>query len=133
ALPGEGRQPRPAAGNAAALLRRAGRDGRTGRGRLPGRVWARRPDRGHSQGTVCAAVCSVIGCARRFLQPLRGTMTAARKSKPSKPYWEMTTEELREATKEFDQEFIIDTFRELTPEERKHWEHVQRNLKLTDP
>lgn len=60
-------------------------------------------------------------------------MSAARKSKPPKPYWEMTTAELREATREFDQEFVIDTFRPLTPEERKYWEGIQRNLKLTDP
>ena len=33
------------------------------------------------------------------------------KAPASKPYWEMTTAELREATKEFDQEFIGETFR----------------------
>lgn len=48
-------------------------------------------------------------------------------SKRSKPYWEMTTEELREATKEFDQEFIIDTSRPLTAKERREWEQLRRN------
>jgi hypothetical protein len=38
--------------------------------------------------------------------------------KPSKPYWEMTTAELREATKEFDQEFIGDTFGPPTAAQR---------------
>src|SRR6266404_4523397 len=32
-----------------------------------------------------------------------------------KPYWEMTTDELREATKEFDEEFVADKAQELTP------------------
>ena len=36
----------------------------------------------------------------------------------SKPYWEMTTAELREATKEFDREFMGDTFGPPTAEQR---------------
>jgi hypothetical protein len=39
-------------------------------------------------------------------------------ARPTKPYWEMNTAELREATKEFDQEFIGDTFGPPTPEQR---------------
>src|SRR5258708_425071 len=46
--------------------------------------------------------------------------------RPQKPYWEMNTEELAEATKEFDQEFIADTFKPLTPEMRKRWEMAKR-------
>jgi hypothetical protein len=42
-------------------------------------------------------------------------------SKPKKPYWEMTTDELAEATKEFDRQNIGDTFREMTPAEEKAW------------
>ena len=42
-------------------------------------------------------------------------------SKPTKPYWEMTTEELAQATREFDQEHIGETFREMTPSEEKAW------------
>jgi hypothetical protein len=38
--------------------------------------------------------------------------------KASKPYWEMTTEELREATKQFDEEFVGDKGRPLTPDEQ---------------
>lgn len=39
------------------------------------------------------------------------------KKKKQKPYWEMTTEELAEAMKEYDQEFIGDTFRDPPPPE----------------
>ena len=48
---------------------------------------------------------------------------------PKKKYWEMTTAELRKATAEFDKPFVIDTFRELTPEERVEWERMQAALK----
>lgn len=48
-----------------------------------------------------------------------------RNKKPSKPYWEMTTAELREATKQFDEEFIGDKGRPLTPEEQALWEQVK--------
>jgi hypothetical protein len=41
-------------------------------------------------------------------------------SKP-KPYWEMTTEELAEATREFDREHVADSFREMTPAEEDAW------------
>ena len=45
--------------------------------------------------------------------------------KPTKPYWEMTTEELREATKEFDEEFVGDKARPMTPEMRARWERAK--------
>jgi len=48
------------------------------------------------------------------------------KSSTSKPYWEMTTAELRKATKEFDQEFIGDTFGPPTPEQRAQFERAKR-------
>ena len=38
--------------------------------------------------------------------------------KTAKPYWDMTTEELREATKEFDNEFVADKAQPLTPQVR---------------
>jgi hypothetical protein len=44
----------------------------------------------------------------------------------SKPYWEMNTAELREATKEFDQEFVGDTFRPATPEEQARFERARK-------
>jgi hypothetical protein len=50
--------------------------------------------------------------------------TTNRKNK-AKPHWEMTTPELREATKRFDEEFIFATARPLTPEERAQWERVK--------
>lgn len=43
-----------------------------------------------------------------------------------KPYWEMTKAELAEATAEFDQEFIGDTFHELSPEDMAQWERARR-------
>ena len=46
--------------------------------------------------------------------------------KPSKPYWEMTKAELAAATAEFDQEFIGDTFHELSPEDMAQWERARR-------
>ena len=54
-----------------------------------------------------------------------GRKKPAKASTP-KPYWEMTTAELREATKEFDREFIGDTFGPPTPEQRKQFEKAKR-------
>ena len=48
--------------------------------------------------------------------------------KNAKPYWEMTTEELREATKEFDEEFVADRAKPLTPEMRARWERAKAKL-----
>ncbi|HJT76842.1 MAG TPA: hypothetical protein VJ739_06530 [Gemmataceae bacterium] len=47
------------------------------------------------------------------------------RKKPAKPYWEMTTEELREATKEFDEEFIADKAKPLTPRMQARWERAK--------
>lgn len=55
--------------------------------------------------------------------PLPGAPTLL---KPTKPYWEMNLEELREATKEFDREMVIDTFKPLSPEMRAQWEEMRR-------
>lgn len=38
-----------------------------------------------------------------------------------KKYWEMSTRELAEATKEFDREDVAETFREMTPAEEAAW------------
>jgi hypothetical protein len=48
----------------------------------------------------------------------------SRKS-PGKPYWEMTTEELREATKEFDEEFVADRAKPLTPALPARWKRAK--------
>ena len=45
---------------------------------------------------------------------------------PKKPYWEMNTQELAEATAEFDEEFVIDKCGPLTPEMRAQWEAAKR-------
>ncbi len=37
------------------------------------------------------------------------------KRKKTRPFWEMTTAELRAATKEFDEEFVGDKARPLSP------------------
>ena len=55
-----------------------------------------------------------------------GTRKARGKPSATKPYWEMTTAELREATKEFDQEFIGDTFGPPTPEQRAQFERARK-------
>jgi hypothetical protein len=47
------------------------------------------------------------------------------RKKNAKPYWEMTTEELREATKEFDEEFVFERTKPLTPEMKALWEQAK--------
>lgn len=46
--------------------------------------------------------------------------------KKKKKYTEMNTAELAEATKQFDEEFVADRARPLTPEERKQWQRIRR-------
>jgi hypothetical protein len=46
--------------------------------------------------------------------------------KPAKPYWEMTADELREATKEFDEEFVAEKAQPLTPQMKARWERARR-------
>jgi len=48
------------------------------------------------------------------------------KTRASKPYWKMTTAELREATKEFDQECIGETFRPATTKEQARFERARK-------
>ncbi len=43
-----------------------------------------------------------------------------------KPYQQMTTAELRQATKEFDKEFVGDTFRPPMPAERARLERARK-------
>jgi hypothetical protein len=51
-----------------------------------------------------------------------------RRKKPGKPYWEMTAEELAAATADLDQEFVIDKFRPLTPQQKAQWERAKRKV-----
>jgi hypothetical protein len=44
----------------------------------------------------------------------------------SKPYWEMKPKELAAATKEFDEPFVADQSRPLTPAEREEWQAISR-------
>jgi len=47
------------------------------------------------------------------------------RKKRVKPYWDMTTQELREATKVFDEEFVADQAKPLTPVMRARWKRAQ--------
>jgi len=51
--------------------------------------------------------------------------------KSAKPYWEMTTKELAEATKEFDEEFVADKGRPLTPQMQLRWERAKAKARDT--
>jgi hypothetical protein len=48
------------------------------------------------------------------------------KASASKAYWEMTTAELRAATKQFEQEHVGETFRPATPEEQARFERARK-------
>jgi hypothetical protein len=54
------------------------------------------------------------------------------RKKKAMPYWEMTTEELREATRQFDEEFVAEKSRPLTPEMKALWERAKAKLPPTD-
>lgn len=47
------------------------------------------------------------------------------RKRPAKPYWEMTTEELRKATQEFGQEFVADKAKPLTPDMQARWDRAR--------
>jgi len=47
------------------------------------------------------------------------------RKKTVKAYWEMTTEELAEATKEFDEEFVADKAKPLTPQMARRWDRAK--------
>jgi hypothetical protein len=42
-----------------------------------------------------------------------------------KPYWEMTTQELQAATKEFDKEFVADKAKPLSKAMRARWQRAK--------
>jgi len=49
-----------------------------------------------------------------------------KKPKPKKPYQEMNANELAEATREFDAEFVINQTTPLSPADRKLWARLKR-------
>ena len=55
-----------------------------------------------------------------------GDFVTVRGRKVWKPFTEMKTSELQEATAEFDKEFVADTFHPLTPPQRRIWNRVKR-------
>jgi hypothetical protein len=52
---------------------------------------------------------------------------ATKNTKKQKPYWEMTLEELREATKEYDKPIPMSKMRPLTKAEREKFERMQKS------
>ena len=46
--------------------------------------------------------------------------------RPTKKYWEMNSSELAAATREFDQEFVADKARAMTPQERMEENRARR-------
>jgi len=48
-----------------------------------------------------------------------------KQKKREKPFWEMTTAELGEATGQFDEEFVAEKSRPLTRQEQALWEEVK--------
>jgi hypothetical protein len=54
------------------------------------------------------------------------------RKKIAKPYWEMTTQELREATKEFDNEFVADKAQPLSPQMRARWQRAKNKQPPTE-
>jgi ribosomal protein L29 len=51
-----------------------------------------------------------------------------RRKSADKPFWEMTTDELRDATKEFDEEFVAEKAKPFTPQMQARWNQARRNL-----
>jgi hypothetical protein len=51
--------------------------------------------------------------------------TTMRRENATKTYWEMTTEELRQATRDFDEEFVADKAVPLSPELRARWQRAK--------
>ena len=49
-----------------------------------------------------------------------------KRTKRTKPYWEMTAAELAEATKEFDGEIPASRLRPLSPQQRRQWERMKQ-------
>ena len=56
----------------------------------------------------------------------REMKTTKKPGRTKKLYWQMTAEELAAATADLDQEFIIDQFRPLTPQQKAQWERAKR-------
>ena len=55
-----------------------------------------------------------------------------KRNKKPKPYWEMTTEELQEAAKDFNEEFVADRAKPMTPAMRARWERAKAKLRRAD-
>ena len=53
------------------------------------------------------------------------------RKRSAKDYWEMTPEELREATKEFDEDFVFERAKPLTPEMKARSERAKNKSEPT--
>jgi hypothetical protein len=58
--------------------------------------------------------------------PVKASRSRKTSAQPSKPYWKMTTAELREATKEFDRDFIGESFGPPTAAQRAQDRRARR-------
>jgi hypothetical protein len=58
--------------------------------------------------------------------------TLMSRRKDAKQYWEMTTQELRETTKEFDDEFVAEKARPLSPEMQVRWQRAKNKYLPTE-
>ncbi|HEV3079587.1 MAG TPA: hypothetical protein VGY66_07400 [Gemmataceae bacterium] len=58
--------------------------------------------------------------------------TKMSRKKSVKPYWEMTTKELTEATREFNEEFVADKARPLTPQMQLRWQRAKARTRRTE-
>ena len=56
----------------------------------------------------------------------KAATSPSKKMKKRKAYWEMTPEELHEATKHFEEPFVADRSRPLTSAEQAQWNRVKR-------
>ena len=54
------------------------------------------------------------------------------RKKSAKPYWEITPEELGEATKEFDEEFVAEKAKPLTPQMQARWQRAKAKSPRAD-
>jgi hypothetical protein len=46
-------------------------------------------------------------------------------AKGVKPYWQMSTEELQETTADFDDEFVAEAAKPMSPQMRRRWERAR--------
>ena len=71
------------------------------------------------------ALASAVYLLAGVSLPAQEAAIAPPEAMKQKPYWEMTTQEIDEATKQFDEPMVADKYRPLTPAEREQWKRVK--------